>query len=59
MLTYFATDGVGLYQSPRHLTVDPTDVQQYGIETTEGLESIVRNTFEKRQLHADLWYGKH
>lgn len=58
MLRYFALDGVELYHSPKHLTIDPMDVQQYGTETTEGLESIVRSTFEKRQLHADLWYGR-
>lgn len=59
MLKYFQQDGIQLFHEPSPIQVEKGDVAQYNIETEEGLKSLVRTTFQKKQVHADLWYGKY
>lgn len=57
MLKAFAEDGVQLYQQPASLVPEKEVVEKYNDNTRKGLESIVRNTFNRRQAHFDMWYG--
>lgn len=59
MLKYFQQDGIQLFHEPSPIQVEKSDVTQYNIETEEGLKGLVRATFQKKQVHADLWYGKY
>lgn len=59
MLRYFQQDGVQLFHEPSPIQVEKSDITQYNIETEEGLKGLVRTTFQKKQVHADLWYGKY
>lgn len=59
MLKYFQQDGIQLFHEPSPIQVEKSDVTQYNIETEEGLKGLVRTTFQKKQVHADLWYGKY
>lgn len=59
MLRFFKLDGIQLFQSPHPLIPEESDVQQFNPNTRQGLETLVRNTFNKKKMHADLWYGKY
>jgi len=57
MLRYFQMDGIDVYAKPYPLIPESSDVQEYNTETKEELEKLVRTTWQKKQLHADLWYA--
>ena len=59
LFKFFATDGVGLYQSPKGaITIDDEVVKTYNIEDRRQLERIVRKVFQDKKVKADLWYGR-
>lgn len=57
MLRYFQLDGVDVYVNPYPILPEESDVKAHNTENKEELENLVRTTFQKKDLHADLWYA--